>query len=170
MLMWRFAVHTGAQCPTTNPLQHRFRQNAFPQLRAAIQSRRTIACWLLVLVQRSLLADTWQLKLGVCASCSWGPQWEMHFAHASAALHFCSLNAPPYEEQTSIGATAGTQACCEPVLQSSTEQWEMYFAQTSAALHFCWLNAPPYEEQTSIGATAGTQACCEPVLLSSTDQ
>ena len=65
---------------------------------------------------------------------------------------------------------AVTQACCEPVLQSSTEQWGMQCALPSAAVHFCWLTAYLYEEQTSIGATAVSQACCEPVLQSSTQQ
>ncbi|DBA89324.1 TPA: hypothetical protein ACH3X2_004768 [Trebouxia sp. C0005] len=40
-------------------------------------------------------------------------------------------------------------ACCEPVLQSSTEQWGMHFAQTSAALHVCWLTAHLYEFMNS---------------------
>jgi len=53
---------------------------------------------------------------------------------------------------------AVTQACCQAVLQSSTEQCKMHFAQTSAAVHFCRL----YEEQISIGVIAVTQACCEP--------
>jgi len=29
-----------------------------------------------------------------------------------------------------MGAVAVTQACCEPVLQSTTEQWGMHLAQT----------------------------------------
>jgi len=68
-------------------------------------------------------------------------QWEVHFAQASAAVHFCWLTAHQKEEQISIGAVAVTQACCEPVLQSSPEQWEVHFAQASAAVHFCWLTA-----------------------------
>ena len=63
-----------------------------------------------------------------------------------------------------------SQACCEPVLQSTSEQWGMQFDQTSAGLHFCWLTAHLYEEQFSIGAIAVTQACCEPVLQSTTEQ
>ncbi len=63
-----------------------------------------------------------------------------------------------------------TQACCEPVFQSTTEQGEMHFAQTSVAVHLSWPTAHLYEEQISIGAIAVTQACCEPVLQSTTDQ
>jgi len=87
-----------------------------------------------------------------------------------AALHFCCLTAHLYEEQISIGAIAVTQACCEPVLQSTTEQWGIDSAQTCAALHFCCLTAHLYEEQISIGAIAVTQACCEPVLQSTVEQ
>ncbi len=63
-----------------------------------------------------------------------------------------------------------TQACCEPVLQSTTEQWGMHFALISAAVLLSWLTAHLYEEQISTGAIAMTQACCEPVLQSSTEQ
>ena len=77
------------------------------------------------------------------------------------------VTAQLYEEQTFPCVIAVTQACCEPVLQSSTEQWGMLFALTSTAVHFCWLTAHLYEEQISTGITAGTQACCEPVLQSS---
>jgi len=62
------------------------------------------------------------------------------------------------------------QACCEPVLQSSTEQWEQHFAQGSAAVHWCWVTAHLYVEQILIGVTAVTQACCQAVLQSSTEQ
>ena len=48
----------------------------------------------------------------------------MHFAQTSAAVHNCWLTAHLNEEQISIGVIAVTQACCEPVLQSSTEQWK----------------------------------------------
>ena len=92
----------------------------------------------------------------------------MHLAQTSAAVHFCWLTVHLYEQQISIDAVAETQACCEPVLQSSTEQWEMHLAQTTAAVHFCWLTAHLYERQISIGAVAVTQACCESVLQSST--
>ncbi len=94
----------------------------------------------------------------------------MHYAQTSVAPHLSCLPAFLYEEQTSIGAIAVTQACCELVLQSSTEQWGMHYAQTSLTLHLSWLPAHLYEEQTSIGAIAVTQACCEPVLQSSTAQ
>ena len=70
----------------------------------------------------------------------------------------------------SIGAIAVTQACCEPVLQSSTEQCGMHFALISAAVHIFWITALLYEEQMSIGVIAVTQACCEPVLQSITEQ
>jgi len=52
------------------------------------------------------------------------------FALTGAAVHFCWLNAG-LRDQASIGAIAMTQACCEPVLQSTTEQWGMHFAQIS---------------------------------------
>ena len=63
-----------------------------------------------------------------------------------------------------------TQACCEPVLQSTTGQWGMHLAQTSVALDLSWLTAHLYEEQFSIGAIAVAQACCAPVLQSTTEQ
>ena len=61
----------------------------------------------------------------------------MHFAQTSAALRFCCLTAHLYEEKISIGVIAVTQACCEPVLQSSTDQWGLHFAKTSASLDWC---------------------------------
>jgi len=79
-------------------------------------------------------------------------------------LHFCWLTAHLYEEQIFAGVNAVTQACCEPVLQSTTEQCGVHFAQTSAAVYFCWLTAHLYEEQISIGLIAMTRDCCEPVL------
>ena len=91
----------------------------------------------------------------------------MHFAQTSAAVHFCSFTAHLYEEQISIGVIAVTQACCEPVVQSSCEQWTLHIAQTSAPMHFCWLAAHLYEEEISIGVIAETQACCAPVLQNS---
>ena len=39
----------------------------------------------------------------------------------SAAVHLSWFTAQLYEEQISIGVIAVTQACCEPVLQSSTD-------------------------------------------------
>ncbi len=94
----------------------------------------------------------------------------MHFAQTRDAVQFCWLTAHLYEEQISIGAIAVTQACCEPVLQSTTEQSGIQFAQTIAAVQFCCLTGHLYEEQISIGAIAVTQACCEPVLQSTTEQ
>ena len=66
--------------------------------------------------------------------------------HRCVAVHFCWLTAHMYEEQISTGVIAfllahcipvrrsnlyrcdcsDTQACCEPVLPSSTEQWEVH--------------------------------------------
>jgi hypothetical protein len=93
-----------------------------------------------------------------------------YFALTSAAEHWCCITAHLYEEQISTGLIAVAQACCEPVLQSSTEQWGIYFILTSAAVHWCCITAHLYEEQSSIGAIAVAQACCEPVLQSSTEQ
>jgi len=39
------------------------------------------------------------------------------------------------------------QACCEPVLQSSTEQWASCSALTSAAVQWCCIAANLYEDQ-----------------------
>jgi len=95
----------------------------------------------------------------------------MHCAQTSVALHLSCLTAHPYEEQISIVAIAVTHACCEPVLQSTTEQWGMHSAaQTSAALHLSWFTAHLYAEQISIGVIAATQSCCEPVLQSCTEK
>ena len=54
-----------------------------------------------------------------------------------------------YEQHTSIGVIAETQACFVPVLQSSNEQWGMQFALTSVAVHWCWASAYLYEDQIS---------------------
>ncbi len=62
-----------------------------------------------------------------------------------------------------------TQACCKPVLQSSTEQWERFFALTSAAVHVV-ASLQLYEEQVSIGVDAVAKAYCDPVLQRSTEQ
>ncbi len=59
----------------------------------------------------------------------------MHFARTIAAVHWYWVTAHLYEQQICTGAIAVTQACCESVLQSSTEQWGMHFAKTSAAVH-----------------------------------
>jgi len=37
-----------------------------------------------------------------------------------------------------IGVIAVAKACCEPLLQSSTEQWKLYFSKGSAAVCWCW--------------------------------
>jgi len=68
------------------------------------------------------------------------------------------------------GVNVGTQACCDPVLQSITGQWGMPFAMTNAAVHWGWVIAHLYEQQISTGAPVGTQACCDPVLQSITGQ
>ena len=61
-----------------------------------------------------------------------------------------------------LGAIAVTQACCEPVVQCTTDQWGLHFAQTNAAVHFCWLTAQLYEEPiSSSGQNAvSTVQCC----------
>ncbi len=63
----------------------------------------------------------------------------MHFALTSAAVHLSWVSAGLYEEQIVIGVFAVTQACCEPVLHSSTEQWQMHFALPNAAVRLSWL-------------------------------
>ncbi len=50
----------------------------------------------------------------------------MHFAQTSVALHLSFLTAHLYQEKISTGAIAVTQACCEPVLGSTTEQLGMH--------------------------------------------
>ena len=85
-------------------------------------------------------------------------------------MHLSWVTAHLSEDQISIGVIAVTQACCEPVLQSTTEQWGMHFAHTSAALQFYWLTAQLHEEHNSIGVIAVAQACCEASLQSSTEQ
>ncbi len=91
-------------------------------------------------------------------------------ALTSAGVHWSCINAHLDEQQISIGVIALAQACCEPVLQSSTEQWGSYSALTSAAVHWSCINPHLYEQQVSIGVIAVAQACCEPVLRSSTEQ
>ncbi len=44
----------------------------------------------------------------------------MHFAQTSVALDLSWLTAHLYEDKIFRGAIAVTQACCEPVLQSTT--------------------------------------------------
>ena len=47
----------------------------------------------------------------------------MHFDKSRVAVHWWWVIAHLYEQQLLIGELAETQACCEPVLQSSTGQW-----------------------------------------------
>jgi len=61
-----------------------------------------------------------------------------------------------------------TQACCQPVLHSSTERLGEHFANTRIAVHWLWGSAHLYKQQTFTGAM--TQACCQPVLRSSTER
>ena len=92
----------------------------------------------------------------------------MQFALTSVAVHWCWVTAHLYEQNISIGVIAETQACSEPVSQSTTEQWGMQIALTSVAVHWCWVTAHLYEQQMSMGVIAVTQACKEPVLQSNT--
>ncbi len=73
-----------------------------------------------------------------------------------------------YEQHTCTGAFAMTQACCQPVLHSSTERLGEHFANTRIAVHWLWGSAHLYKQQTFTGAM--TQACCQPVLRSSTER
>ncbi len=78
-------------------------------------------------------------------------QWGSFSALASAAVLWCCITAPLYEEQISIGVIPVAEACCEPVLQSSTEQWGSFSALASAAVLWCCITAHLYEEQFAIG-------------------
>ena len=69
-----------------------------------------------------------------------------------------------------IGVIAVIQACCKPVLQSSTELWALHFAKNSVAVHWCWVTAHLYDQQSFIGVIAVIHASCKPVLQSSTEQ
>ena len=68
------------------------------------------------------------------------------------------------------GVIVATQACDEPLWQSSTEQQESCFALTSAAVLWRYISAHLCAEQISIDIFAVAQAYCEPVLQSSTEQ
>ncbi len=46
-----------------------------------------------------------------------------------------------------MGVIAVIQACCKPVLQSSTEQWEVHPAKKGFAVHWCWVTAHLYESE-----------------------
>ena len=72
--------------------------------------------------------------------------------------------------QISTSDFALTQACCEPVLQSSTDQWGIHFALSKAAVYWFWVTALLYEQQIFIGLIAGTQDVHQPVLQSSSDK
>jgi len=87
-----------------------------------------------------------------------------------AAMHLCCITAHLYEVQISIGVFAMAQACCEPVLQRSTEQQGSCLALTVSAVLWCCITAHLNEEQFSIGVFAMAQACCDPVLQMSTEQ
>ncbi len=60
-----------------------------------------------------------------------------------------------------IAVNAVTQACCHPVLKSSSEKWAMHFALNRAAWLWCWVTAHLYEEQISIAVNAETKACSD---------
>ncbi len=78
----------------------------------------------------------------------------MPFAESSVAAPLWCVTAHLYEEQIFIDVIAVIQACCKPVLQSSSEQWGMHFALNSVAVHWCWVTAHLYAEQISIGVIA----------------
>ena len=64
-------------------------------------------------------------------------------------------------------------ACCEAVLQSSTEQWGLQFALSTAAVQFCWVSAHLNEMHFTIGAIAVKHcllACCSVVLCKTGSQ
>ena len=75
----------------------------------------------------------------------------MHLAQISAAMHCHWVTEHLYGQQVYIGIFAMTQACCRPVLQSSTEQWGMHFATSNAAMQWWWVTAHLYEQQILIG-------------------
>ena len=86
---------------------------------------------------------------------------------SSVALHCCWVTAHLYQQPISLGVFAVAQACCQPLLHSSTEQGAI--AKSSLALHCCWATAHLYQQQISIGVFAVAQACCQPGLHSSTE-
>ncbi len=85
-------------------------------------------------------------------------------------MFWCLDTAELYEEQTFIGVIAVAKACCQALLQSSTEQWKLYFSKGSAAVYWCWVSVELYEEQNFIGVIAVAKACCQALLQSSTEQ
>ncbi len=56
----------------------------------------------------------------------------MHSAKSSVALHWCWVTAQLCTQRITIGVLAMTQACCQLVLQSSTEQWGIPTVQCSS--------------------------------------
>ncbi len=74
------------------------------------------------------------------------------------------------EEQIFTGEMAVTQACCQSVLQSSTEQWGMHVALSSAGMQYWWVTAYLHEQQIFMSVFAVTQACCQLVSQSSIEQ
>jgi len=56
-------------------------------------------------------------------------------------VHWWWVTAHLYEQQISVGVSAVTQGCCEPVLQSSPEQCRVPFTKNSVAVHWCWVTA-----------------------------
>ena len=84
------------------------------------------------------------------------------------ALHCCWVTAHLYQQQISLSVFAVAQACCQPLLHSSTEQGAI--AKSSVALPCCWVTAHLYQQQISLSVFAVAQACCQPVLHSSTEQ
>ena len=62
-------------------------------------------------------------------------RWQFHFAKSNVALPWCWANADLNEEQTSTGVFAVAQACCQPVLHSSTEQGAIAFFRNVQLTH-----------------------------------
>ena len=61
-----------------------------------------------------------------------------------------------YEEETFTGVSAGTQACCQAVLQTNLNSREAIMPLTSASVHWCCVTAQLCEEKMSIGVIAVT--------------
>ncbi len=93
----------------------------------------------------------------------------MHVVENSVAVPWLWVTEHLYEEQIFIIVVAVIQACCKPVLQSSSDQWGRHVAENSVAVFWCWATKHLYEEQIFIGVVAVIQACCKPVLHSSTE-
>jgi len=80
----------------------------------------------------------------------------MHFALSSDAVLWGGVFAHLCKEQTFVNAAAAIQACCGPVLQSSTQQWGMPCAEVTA--HLC-------AKRIFMSAVASSQACCQQSIL-----